>query len=137
MSVCSGGQLGKWLVTQFINKSLPAPDQYPVRIFVNVTYSFMNCPRPQCDQDFELLLANYSSGARYSYGEDGIMPDNQIQNTGEASSGTKQVFVDYDASVTGFSLALRSYEACVRVSRVLVYRYECPGHDRQSTGLAR
>ena len=33
--------------------------------------------------------------------EDGITPDNQIQNTGEASSGTKQVFFDYNASVTG------------------------------------
>ena len=125
--------------TQFINKSLPAPDRYPVRIFVNVTYSFMNCPRQwQCDQDFELLLANYSSaGNRYSYGEDGIMPDNQIQNTGEASSVTKQVFFDYNASVTGLALALRSRAAYVTVSRVLVYRYECPGHDRQSTGLLR
>ena len=104
---------------------------------MNVTYSFMNCPSQQCDQDFELLLANISNGDRYSYGEDGIMPDNQIQNTGEASSVTKQVFFNYNASVTGFALALRSHEACVTVSRVLVYRYECPGHDRQSTGLGR
>ena len=124
-------------MTQFINKSLPAPDQYPVRIFVNVTYSFMNCPRPKCDQDFELLLANYSISTRTSYEEGGMMPDNQIQNTGENSSGAKQVFFDYNASVTGFFLALRSREACVRVSRVLVYRYECPGHDRQPTGLGR
>ena len=104
---------------------------------MNVTYSFMNCPRQECDENFELLLSNYSSSTRTSFEEDGIIPDNQIRNTGENSSGTKQVFFEYDASVTGFFLALRSHEACVTVSRVLVYCYECPGHDRQSTGLGR
>ena len=136
--MCSGGDRGKWLQTQFINKTLPAPNTYPVRIFVNITYSFMDCPRPKCDDNFELLLANYPyHGTSYSYGEDGIMPDNSIQNTSGVSSGTKQFFFDSETSVARIFLALRSYDACVTVSRVLVYRYECPGHDRLSTGLER
>ena len=31
----SDGDGNKILVTQIINKSLPAPDDYPVRVFVN------------------------------------------------------------------------------------------------------
>ena len=29
----------RWLWTQYIQKSVPAPDEYPVRVFVNVTVS--------------------------------------------------------------------------------------------------
>ena len=125
---------GKWLKTQSINKTLPSPNTYPVRIYVNITYSFMSCPRRECDDNFELLLANYSSnGTSYQYGEGGIMPDNSIQNTSGISSDTKQFFFDSETSFAGIFLALRSVEACVTVSRVLVYRYECPGHDRLPT----
>ena len=123
----------KRLRTQLINKTLPSHNTYPVRIFVNVTYSFMNCPRQECDDNFELLLANSSHDTRSSYGEDGIMPDNSIQNTRGVSSGTKQFFFASETSVTGILLALKSVGACVNVSRVLVYRYECPGHDRLPT----
>ena len=58
------------------------------------------------------------------------MPDNRIEYNSSVSSGTKQFFFDSGTSVTGFFLALTSREACVTVSRVLVYRYECPGSDR-------
>jgi hypothetical protein len=133
VSLCSGGREGKWLLTQFINKTLPSPNTYPVRIIVNITYSFMDCSMPHCYGDFELVLANYSKGIRYSYGEGGIMPDNSIQNTSGVSSGTKQFFFDSETWIYQFSLALISRNSCVNVSRVLVYRYECPGHDRQPT----
>ena len=63
------------------------------------------------------------------------MPDNHIVS--ETSSGTKQFFFDSNTSVAGLFLALTSVGACVTVSRVLVYHYECPGHDRLSTGLER
>ena len=135
--MCSGGWERKWLLTQFINKTLPAPNTYPVRIFVNITYSFMSCPRRHCDDNFELLLANFSNGTSYQYGEGGIMPDNSIQNTSGISSDTKQLFFDSETSFAGIFLALRSFEACVTVSRVLVYRYECPGQDRLPTDLLR
>ena len=103
---------------------------------MNITYSFNTCPRPKCDDDFETLLANYSTERSY-YGEEGIIPDNSVLKTEQSSSGTKHFFFDSETSVIGFFLALRSREACVTVSRVLVYLYECPGHDRQSTGLER
>ena len=135
--MCSGGREGKWLLTQSINKTLPSRNTYPVRIFVNITYTFADCSMPHCYGDFELRLANYSNDRRCPYGEGGIMPDNRIQYTSGVSNGTKQFFIDSNTSFAGIFLALRSFEACVRVSRVLVYRYECPGHDRLSTGLER
>ena len=125
-SVCSQGSIEKRLLTQFINKSLPESHTDPLRIYVNVTYSFTDCLGEQQHCDVELLLANYSNG----YSSGGIMPDNLIEYTSSVSSGTKQFFFDSSTSVTGFYLALRSREACVNVSRVLVYRYECPGSDR-------
>ena len=124
VSVCAGGG-GKRLLTQFINKNLSESHTDPVRIYVNVTYSFTDCLEGQQHCDVELLRATNSNG----YGSGGIMPDNLIEYTSSVSSGTKQFFFDSDTSVTGFYLALRSRDACVNVSRVLVYRYECPGSD--------
>ena len=126
VSVCAGGHREKRLLTQFINKSLPESHTDPLRIYVNVTYSFTDCLGMQQHCDVELLRATNSNG----YGSDGIMPDNLIEYTSSVSSGTKQFFFDSSTSVTGFYLALRSRDACVTVSRVLVYRYECPGSDR-------
>ena len=37
---------------------------------------------------------------------------------------------DSNEHYSRFYLVLRSHEAPVTVSRVLVYRYECPGSDR-------
>ena len=122
-SVCAGGG-GKRLLTQSISKSLPESHTDPLRIYVNVTYSFTGCLGMQQHCDVELLRATHSNG----YGSDGIMPDNLIASG--VYNGTKQFFFDSDTSVTGFFLALTSVEACVNVSRVLVYRYECPGSDR-------
>ena len=101
---------------------------------MNITYSFMNCSRPKCDDNIELRLANYST-TRSHYSKDGLMPDNEIIHNTNADF--KQFFFDFNSSFTGHFLALISKETCVTVSRVLVYRYECPGHDRQSTGLLR
>ena len=127
-SVCAGGGREKRLRTQFINKSLPESHTDPVRIYVNVTYSFTGCHGMQKHCDVELFLANQSNGESSSYSRGGIMPDNLIASG--VYNGTKQFFFDSDTSVTGFLLALTSREACVTVSRVLVYRYECPGSDR-------
>ena len=124
-SVCAGGG-GKRLRTQFINKNLSESHTDPVRIYVKVTYSFTDCLGKQRHCDVELLRATHSNG----YGSGGIMPNNLIEYNIAVTSGTKQFFFDYGTSVTGFFLALRSREACVNVSRVLVYRYECPGSDR-------
>ena len=129
-SVCAQGSIEKGLLTQFINKSLPESHTDPLRIYVNVTYSFTDCLGMQQHCDVELLLANYSNNDRSGYGSGGIMPDRLIEYTSSVSSGTKQFFFDSSTSVTGFYLALTSIEACVNVSRVSVYRYECPGSDR-------
>ena len=111
VAVCAGGRGNKWLYIQRINKSVPAPDNYPVRVFVNITYSFMTCPEGRdCDHDFELLIArNFGQ-----YTGDGVMPDRHIRDTTASGKGV-----------------------CVTVSRVLVYRHECPGHEQQTAGLTR
>ena len=62
-----------------------------------------------------------------------LIPDNHIQGTNETPNGTKKFFFGSSTSSTGFNLKLISHEGCVTVPRVLVYRYECPGHDREPT----
>ena len=89
----------------------------------------MDCPLPRCHHgncnsrcsDFIYLRARYSN----------FFYDTYIQNTTEASSGIKHFFFDLPTSVTGFHLELLPFEAtCINVSRVLVYRYECPAQNR-------
>ena len=128
----------KKIKTPYINQRFEAFIMYPVKIFINVTYSFMDCQIPNCSGDLELQLTQYSYdiGDWYTSGE-GIMPENHIiPNTREGSTGTKNFFFDPDTS-GDFQLTLTSHDSCVTVSRVLVYRYECPGHDRQSMELGR
>ena len=124
--MCAEGSGEKHLQTQFINKSLPAPDKYPVRIHIDITYSFTECPKPGCD--VELHVENHPEG--FSFG-DGVIK--HIESTNETFNGTKKFNFDSSSLSTGFNLTLISPEGCVTVSRVLVYRYECPGHDRQPT----
>ena len=134
VAVCAGGRGDKCLLTQHISKSVPAPDNYPVRVFVNITYSFMTCPEGRdCDHDFELLIArNFGQ-----YTGDSIMPDRHIRDT--TASGTQHFYFDVGVDEDVFHLALRSRRngVCVTVSRVLVYRHECPGHEQQTAGLTR
>ena len=148
VAVCSGEPGDKFLDTQVINKSLPAPDEYPIRVFVNITYSFMgHCPEERssrmppgamkdCDGDFELLLGTFENDD-ISYSSNGIEPDHRIHDS--TLSGTQHFYFDSPPKNDNFVLRLRSRRGgvCVTVSRMLVYHYECPGHDRQQTGLTR
>ena len=111
---------------------------YPVRIFINISYSFVACPRDECDEDFELRVS-YNGPDLSSFTKDDIMPDHCIRNSDMNMNGTKHFHIDPDQSVDGFFLALRSRfkGGCVNVTRVLVYQHECPGHDRQAIGLVR
>ena len=135
VTVCSDSPGDKLLLTQLIDKSLPAPDIYPVRIFVNISYSYMDCPkRTPCNYDLQLEM---NSGGSQSLSPDGIMPDSHIQ---DADGSEMQFYFDLDPHENDlFQLVLvsRPMTYCVTVSRVLVYRYECPGHERQSAGIAR
>jgi hypothetical protein len=125
----------KWVMTQKIEKKLPASDLYSVRIYLNITYSFLDCEK--CDDEgLQLKIAHYTNGTRYSYSEEGIMPDNYINYARQPPpSHTKRFFFDSEPPSDSFFLALKDGPGtfCVEVSRVLVYRYECPGRQ---TGLA-
>ena len=137
VTVCSGEPGDKWLKTQYINKSLPAPDKYPVRVFVNITYSSLTCPRMMCDGDFELRIAHSDMN---DYSKDGIMPTHEIPYSPDTAASVKEHFYfDLSEAEDGFYLGLKSRPkgVCVNVSRVLVYRYECPGQEKQSVGLTR
>ena len=139
VTVCSRSEGSKLLLTQIIDKSLPSPDEYPVRVFVNISYSFIDCPPGpgHCDREFELQFAEMTGDQVFAVrGNDSdIMPDNHIRDT---EIGEMQLYFDLNANKNEqFRLALvsRSNGACVTVSRVLVYRYECPDNERQSVGL--
>ena len=126
VAVCSGRPGEKHLDMQAISTTLPAPNAYPVRVFVNLTYSFSGlCPilSRECDDYFELVVGTYYDEDRILYSSDGVMPDHRIQDT--IVSGTQQFF--FNLTQVKFTLRLRVREkgVCVTVSRVLVYRYEC------------
>ena len=79
-----------YIYSKKISISVPAPDNYPVRVFVNITYSFMTCPEGRdCDHNFELLIARNFSQLLYT--EDSIMPDCHIRDT--TASGTQHFYV--------------------------------------------
>ena len=139
VAVCSAIEMDKWLLTQYINKSVPAPDTYPVRVFVDITYSFMPCPEGRvCDDDFELRRYVTNSQQQQlnarSFTEDGIMPDSRIRDS--TASGTQQFYFDLSETEDGFYLGLKSRHngVCVTVSRILVFLIECPP---ATLGLAR
>ena len=118
MSVCSNAVLE----TQNISKSLPAPDTYTVRVFVNITFS-TNCSTTESDCGIKA--------------EDGrmleVMPDNILKL--DAGSQLKQFYFDIEPNRTDhFRLALVSPGSglCTTVTRVVVYRHEC---RRLPTGL--
>ena len=89
---------------------------------------------PHCRSDIELLVAHAGSG---QYTGDGIIPNDVIQFNPRSPNGTRQFSFLSNPTSSGFSLSLQATEACVTVSRVLVFRYECAGHDRLPTGLSR
>ena len=97
---------------------------------MDVTYSVNDCGMLNCRHDLELRL-RVSQGSEYN--GDGITPNNVI--TMKGSSGHFSFLSNRTSSA--FSISLQATEACVTVSRVLVYRYECAGHDRLPTGLSR
>ena len=132
--LCPDSKGKKWLQTQFISKSLPAPDTYPVTIFVEITIVTGTCSGPDCNDNFELQVSHVISGEPKKYSGNGIRPDRYIPLN---FSRTKRFSFDSQTNSSGFHIRLEADNACVTVSRVLVYRYECPGHDRLPTGLAR
>ena len=109
--MCAGAHgENKSIQTQFINKSLPAPDTYPVRIFVDVTYLY-NCFTPHCLGNIELLVAHEGSN---KYTRDGIIPNNVITFSTRIPNGTRQFSFLSNPTSSGFSLALQATtEACV------------------------
>ena len=137
--MCSTDPGNKVLFTQNINKSLPAPDEYPVRVFVklNVTYPFLNCSKErECDGDLELRTMMFTDSSQTFYIQSDVLKDNHT-----LIRDTIQYHYHFDLreGLDVFRLILISREggACVSVSRVLVYRHECPGQEKLSTGLTR
>ena len=129
VSVCSGRE-DKVLETQSISKSLPAPDTYPVRVFVNITYNITDCSTTEsdCGTNFFLRVND----------DNGTLIEENL-NSGDRFR-VKQFHFDLSPNQTeNFRLLLVSSRdsGCITVSRVLVYRNECPGHERVPGDLVR
>ena len=100
----------RWLWTQYIQKSVPAPDEYPVRVFVNVTVS----PSTTSSINDSLELQIQHADRNESQMRD-IEKDNPVQ-----------FYFDIAKGEDGFSLALKGPPTGMAiVSRVLVYHHEC------------
>ena len=127
VSSCSSASLE----TQEIHKSLPTADTYPVRIFVNITFS-TNCSTSECAT--QLSVRNISSSTSTTV----ILPDTDLLIE-DPGSDRKQFYFDVNQNeFDSFILTLQSpdNDGCTTVSRVLVYRHECPGPERLDTGLS-
>ena len=100
----------RWLWTQYIHKSVPAPDEYPVRVFVNVTVSPSATSSINDSLELQIQHADRNE-SRMQY----IDKNNPVQ-----------FYFDIAKGEDGFSLALKGPPTGLAiVSRVLVYRHEC------------
>ena len=126
VSVCPGN-FTKVLDTQIISKSLPALNLYPVRVYVNVSYS-VTCPEEsKCDNDLELQLIEYR----------GMQATGNTADLSESFLDSAVRTVSFTARPKEFNRFVLSIvghpsDSCISVTRVLVYRHECP--SRQSAG---
>ena len=138
VAVCSvlPGEQNNWLFTQHINKSVTVNDSYPVRVFVNITSTFRYCGN--CSP--LIMVLKYFTNTQQqtdiytnikNYTPNGIMPRNTIKYF--AATVTDHFYFDMDQDEDGLYFALQDYNmentnrgACLSVSRMLVYRYECP-----------
>ena len=120
------------LEIQEIHKSLPTADTYPVRIFVNITFS-INCSTSECATQLSVRDTSGSSTSTTV-----IFPDTELLIE-DPGSDHKQFYFDVNQNeFDSFRLTLQSPDSdgCTTVSRVLVYRHECPGPERLDTGLS-
>ena len=100
----------RWLWTQYIQKSVPAPDEYPVRVFVNVTVSPSTTSTINDSLELQIQHADRN--------------ESQIQYIDK--NNPVQFYFDIAKGEDGFSLALKGPPTGMAiVSRVLVYRHEC------------
>ena len=146
--VADTGSQDNWLFTQYISKALPqtAADNYTVRVYVNITYTFLSCRvRANCKEEF--LLQNYITNSEQSltcsqnsqFSGSAIMPNNIIRKSSNSETSTARYF-DMTADQDGFYFAFQDVGSnnlrgtCVAVSKLIIYRHECRA---QAVGLVR
>ena len=131
--MCSTDPGNKVLWTQYINKSLPGSDNYPVRVVVKLD-AFPNCSEErECDDNLKLHIVKYNGNSQKGFTLYPILPDSRT-----LVQDAIQYYFHFDLNEAEDSFALQLINfpnhACVTVSRVLVYRHECP---QLSIGLER
>ena len=146
--VADTGSQNNWLFTQYISKALPqtAADTYTVRVYVNITYTFLSCRvRAKCREEF--LLQNYITNSEQiltcsqtsQFSGSAIMPNKIIRKSSNGETSTARYF-DVTADQDGFYFAFQDVGSgslrgtCVAVSKLIIYRHECRA---QAVGLVR
>ena len=147
--VADSGPQNNSLFTQYISKALPqtAADTYTVRVYVNITYTFLSCRvRANCREEF--LLENYITNSeqqrltcnqRGHFNGDAIIPNNVIRKSSNGETSTTRYF-DMTTDQDGFYFAFQDIGSddlrgtCVAISRLIIYRHECRA---QAVGLVR
>ena len=120
VAVCPGN-FTTVLQTQVINKSLPAPDEYPVTVFVGIEYS-ISCPNgSNCDFELQLMRTNRQTVPLAGNQLPHISPIYNIQFTANPN----------DFNQFQLSLVAHPSSGCIEVTRLLVYLIQCP--SRRST----
>ena len=147
--VADTGLQNNWLFTQYISKALPqtAADTYTVRVYVNITYTFLSCRvRANCREEF--LLQNYITNSEQQsltcsqnsqFSGSAIMPSNIIRKSSNSETSTARYF-NMTADQDGFYFAVQDIGSddlrgtCAAISKLIIYRHECRA---QAVGLVR
>ena len=100
--VAESGPQNNWLFTQYISKALPqtAADTYTVRVYVNITYTFLSCRvRSNCREEF--LLQNYITNSELQsltcsqtslFSGSAIMPNSVTRKSSNSETSTTRYF---------------------------------------------
>ena len=130
-----------WVFTQYIEK--PLSINYPIRVFVQISYGISQCEHQMqnCDS-FELLSFVTNSEDpqervdEENYHHSDLNPDSEIPTESRgAHNSTTTLYIDLGGPDRGLYLAVESDERmCVTIGRLVVYINTCPSVEN---GLSR
>ena len=134
----SGVSQNNWLFTQHISKDFDSDVyNYPVDIHVTMTYTGQSCREQNgCDPRFYLTYYATNEVQLPSTEGSGFMntdnyPNNVTIRPERTSVSYTNTFsnLTLQPSQTGFYLAIFEHGNCIGISRVRVFRYNCPSRQ--------
>ena len=130
-----GDDQNNWLFTQHIRKDFNnSIYNYPVEVQVELVYRTVGCRERQTGCKEYFFLHDYITNTQTlpsTVGTGFMNTDNYNQLVRVRPAVTSRVYNEtftftMQSSQTGFYIAIRDTGSCIAVSRLRVYRYNCP-----------